>query len=86
MLHESSSDKGKPEHVIRYAGSYPDTCNRLPPVLHITFNKLVCTAKTYLIFSKICIYIKQCKNILKLIPESKGPPTLVKGRPDADGS
>ena len=71
---------GQPEQVVREMRAHAGTGWRVPPVLHIAFWKLPRGPQQNLLAQHVRRRAGQGQRILQLVPETKGPASLVEAR------
>ncbi len=72
---------GEPEPVVGDPGSHAPARRRVPPVLHVTFDELVCRSPQEMLAGQLALRRHQGDDVLQLVAESVRAPGLVERRP-----
>src|SRR5437764_2774014 len=75
------SDQRQPEKIIGKPGAHATACGRMPPMLHIAFEKLPARRTKNLPPFLFGSRIRQRHHILKLVAEAVSASRLIKRRP-----
>ncbi|MNM60738.1 hypothetical protein D3C81_720280 [compost metagenome] len=62
---------GQPEIIVRAAGAYAATLRRVPPVHHIAFGELVCSAQQQVFAGQVRARVYQGERVLQLVAEAE---------------